>query len=1361
MKNLLKTFGIFAFIFLGATSIFAQDEEIVFEETKETPTFQRSYFPPREAGWWTFGINGGWAYQSSDVPTTYQGYGFGMTLAKNLYYQPGSLISFDARGRWLYSQSIGLDTKRATGLENNDALNGSRQAGEGLDYTTPNGPGYVFQNHKTHQFELGLEGVLTANRLRERTGIIASLYGGLNLDWYNVKLDQADNNGIYDYSGIDHINGSKSSVKNILKNNIRDGVYETNGHGMGDGAGKISFMPSVGVELGYQFTPRFSMHAGHKFTFPLSDDLDGELWKDDNNLTGNNDLHHYTNLGLQWIIDPGTNTMEPPIINVTFPGTNPYVSNVSSGRVDARIKNVKDRNDIRCYVNGNPSSFSFNRGKFRTNFPLEYGNNEVVITATNQAGSDEETVIIYYGDGGSNPPIVNNTYAPQVNITNPGSDRYTSENQDFTIQANIRYVNGKNDIEYRVNGRNDYNFNYDSRRDQFSANLRLNEGRNEIEIIGRNQTGSARDNVVIFYEKKADLPRVNITSPARSPFETDLRNFSVRAILENVTSKNDVRFYVNGLERSLFDYDSRTGRFSVDISLVDGRNEVIVKGSNEAGSDQDEATIIYRNNTPTQEPPRVNITQPTQNYSEVTNDRATINAVLENVTTKNDVRFYVNGSQQSSFSFDSRTGRFNSSANLREGQNIIQVKGYNQAGEAQDEVTIVYNRTSTPTMDPPVVTITSVSAGTSNPMDPNAQLCRTTVVATVLNVAQESDIIFSINGNQRTDFTFDLNTKVFKSSTLTLDNGNNLISIKAFNDVGNDEDTANKNCELSTSNPPEVTINNPTNNSTSSSATTNLNARVINVQKKSDITVKVNGSSLGDFDFSPVSKVVTANINLQNGNNTISVFGKNDDGTDEASVNIRYSAPSNPPTVDITQPANNATTDTKTAVVNAKILNVNSKNDINFTFNGSNTSNFSYSTSSKIFTANVSLNEGNNTITIKATTADGSDTETVRVNYVVAKNPPTVEITQPNNNSTTSSKTATVKAKILNVNSKNDIQFTFNGSNTSNFSYSISSQILTADVSLKEGTNTITIKATTADGSDSESVRVNYNAPKVLPTVKISSPKNNSTALREMAAVTATIQNISSKNDVTFLLNGKRINDFTLQRSQFSAQVTLNDGKNTIKISAQNRDGNDSDQVIVTFKKKVVAVAKPIIKFTNPKRSGKKAKAQETTVKATVTNVTKKDQIKVTFNEKNFADFSFNLRTKEVSIPVTLKNGTNKFIIKATNTGGSTSAETTLNYSPRVAQESKPVITLTSVSTPTANPFNPNISGSTIIGNIKNISKKDQIKIMHNGNEITDFTFNTRSGVFQVSISLANGATNGVNITATNSGGTDTKEHTY
>ena len=476
MKSLIENLSILFLILLSTAGSMAQDTD--FDNSENTNTYQRNHFPTRSAGWWTLGINGGWAYQQSDVPTTFEGYGFGMTLAKNLYYRPGSAVSFDARGRWLYSQSIGLDTKRALGLENNTALNGTREAGERLDYTIPNGLGYVFQNNKTQQFELGLEGVLTANRLRERTGIIASLYGGINLDWYNVKLDQANNNGIYDYSSINP-DDSKSSIKSILKNNVLDGNYETAAHGF-DVDGKLKFMSSLGVELGYQVTPRFSVHVGHKATFAGTDDLDGEIWEDNNNVTAENDIHHYTNLGLQWIIDGKDKRMSPPIINLTQPRTNPYTTRTSYTAVIAKIKNVRSAADITCSVNGAPSSFSFNRGNFRVNTSLQYGNNEVLITAVNEVGEAQELVIIYYGDNSVPPVVNNNSYAPRVRITNPRDNSTNTDRQETRITAKVEYVNNKNDIDFLVNGRRSSDFSYNSRNDEFVGNVSLRSGKNEI-----------------------------------------------------------------------------------------------------------------------------------------------------------------------------------------------------------------------------------------------------------------------------------------------------------------------------------------------------------------------------------------------------------------------------------------------------------------------------------------------------------------------------------------------------------------------------------------------------------------------------------------------------------------------------------------------------------------------------------------------------------------------------------------------------------------------------------------------------------------------------------------------------------------
>src|SRR5690606_21310619 len=118
------------------------------------------------------------------------GYGFGFTLGKNVYYQPGAPLSFDIRGRLLYARSFGLDAVLSYNIDKNSALNGSEDLNY-LNYPEATGvtKGFVFQNHRTDLGELGLEAVLTLNKLKENTGIKVSLYGGAGLDYYNVKTD--------------------------------------------------------------------------------------------------------------------------------------------------------------------------------------------------------------------------------------------------------------------------------------------------------------------------------------------------------------------------------------------------------------------------------------------------------------------------------------------------------------------------------------------------------------------------------------------------------------------------------------------------------------------------------------------------------------------------------------------------------------------------------------------------------------------------------------------------------------------------------------------------------------------------------------------------------------------------------------------------------------------------------------------------------------------------------------------------------------------------------------------------------------------------------------------------------------------
>jgi len=283
--------------------------------------------------------------------------------------------------------------------------------------------------------------------------------------------------------------------------------------------------------------------------------------------------------------------------------------------------------------------------------------------------------------------------------------------------------------------------------------------------------------------------------------------------------------------------------------------------------------------------------------------------------------------------------------------------------------------------------------------------------------------------------------------------------------------------------------------------------------------------------------------------------------------------------------------------------------------------------------------------------------------------------------------------------------------------------------------------------------------PKILPTVKITTPSNNTSTENETANVRATLKNVSNKNDITFKLNGKRVTTFNYQGGTFSANIKLRKGKNKIQIKASNQDGNDSDKVTVRYQPKTIA--KPVIKFISPRRPGSTAKKKKMTARASVKNVNSRDQIQVSFNGR-LVNFTFDDRRQEVSIPVNLKGGTNKISITATNDGGRATAETTMKWKDKPTSSIiKPTITIVSVSSPTANPFNPNVSGSTIIATVSSVTKKSEISISHNGKQISDFTFDARSGRVTVSIQLANDGANKVKFKATNRAGSSEKEHTY
>lgn len=1118
-----------------------------------------------EQGYWIFGLNGGFSYQTSDIKALYNGFGFGATLGKNIYYQPGAPISFDLRGRLLFARNYGLDAERSFSIENNSVLNGTL----GLDYLNyptelaePNG--FVFQNHQSDIGELAVEGVLTLNRLRENTGIVASLYGGIGLDWYRTKTDQADANDqpyYEEYSAI-NTNDSKATIRNDLKSAILDGNYESLADEFESG-GKLGFMPSLGLEIGYEFTPRFSMHLGHRATFSGTNLLDGQQWADTQN-----DIYHYTNLAMRWKLSGGyRNPLARPKVEILQPAQNSIVSTKPRENIRARITGVNGPTDIVCRINGRPISFDFRDGILTVAPGLVSGQNEFEIRATNTVGSDQKSIRIFFqglDEIETPPPPPPGLNRPNVVLTNPPRNNYTTNSQGFQVKASIDGVNNKSDVQFFLNGYEVSNFRFYGSNGKFQSDITLKEGANDIEIKASNRAGSDLATAKIYFENRQNkLPTVTITEPSRNQMEADRSSISIKADIKNISSKSDITLIVNGRTNREFTYYSNSGSFQANINLIEGSNQVEITARNESGEAADQVEINYRKVVQTKEPPIVRITRPDQNSTTTTKNEVRIEARIERVQTKNDVQFYLNGRRAYDFNFSASNGRLSHTINLEQGENDILIKVFNRDGQDEDRVSIRQIGDVQLNLPPIVQIIQPANNSETNQQNVNLR-------AEARNVKNKNEITILLNGQNISNFSFNSSNKTV-SSNLNLRPGSNTIEVKAKNTAGQASDRVS--LDYQPAKPPIVRITSPENNSNSSKATISLRASIQEVDRKQDVTLIVNGKAINNFQFNAGNDQLNAQIQLRDGENQIKVEGRNATGKDEAGIRVNYRKPA-PPQIVWESPKPNSTLKENKVNIKAQITNIQNKSGIQLIFNGNKTNSFTY-TNERLIASLQPLKNGSNQVEIIARNQDGKDNKVVKFTYQPPVNQPQpiVQFLKPGKPGTTvTDSQLTISASVKNVSEKNDVTLLVNGNVQKEFSFSTKAEKLEADITLKAGNNTIEIKAKNTVGSSNAITDITYRVSRVkLPEVtfqSVSQPTINPLNPQiGRSSVIATIKNVTSKQQITFKVNGKATQDFTFDTKSMRFQATINlvKGVNTIIIRAENRSGTDEKSYEITF----------------------------------------------------------------------------------------------------------------------------------------------------------------------------------------------------
>ncbi|MDZ7881139.1 MAG: Ig-like domain-containing protein [Saprospiraceae bacterium] len=707
-------------------SVFGQTIDFDKVETKDpnAPFFKE----PQD--YRTLGIDVGVSYQTSDVRSVWGGWGIGLTYEKNMVHQEGGAFDLGVRGRLMYANSKGYDNRATVGVRDNPVLAYQSDAS-------------YFANYLTHQGELAAEGVLTFNKLREKVGVYATLFGGIGIVGYDVRLDQLDANGAkYNYKSL----GATPTVAEVRA--FHDGNFETSRLG-GDTLTGTGFMPSIGGELGFQVSPKFMIVLGHKWMFTQTDLFDGKEYINNVDKGVRKDFHQYTSLQLKWILGKRKPKQEYPQQQqptTTYPTqttptqtnptqttpTQPSVklpvvrfiapnSNLETERerlpIVVKIDNVSDYPSVNLTINGRDNrDFALRNGELTSDVLLQEGKNTINVWARNAAGSSSDNVTITLRRLGTTPtipttpttttpttttptrttPAPTTTVRPSVQISSIGN--LTNDNFGgckTNIEARVDNVSNRNDIRLTINGRAVSNFNFDNNTKILRGSLSLASGSNRIIITAKNDAGNSSDErtVSCVQERpRVDAPTVRISSPANNARVSE-NTVSVEAKVSGVTNRNGVKVYINGAEDRNFSFDVSNQTVRTTANVRTGQNTIVVRAQNETSNAESRVNVIKRAAIelppppPVKTPPTVVITNPV-NGSLTMTPSVNLVANAENVV-ESRVSVLLNG-QAVPFTLSGRQIR--AALNLPKGESTVTVRATNNDGVAEKSIKITYEK---------------------------------------------------------------------------------------------------------------------------------------------------------------------------------------------------------------------------------------------------------------------------------------------------------------------------------------------------------------------------------------------------------------------------------------------------------------------------------------------------------------------------------------------------------------------------------------------------------------------------------------------------------------------------------------------
>ena len=1257
---------------------------------------------------WFFGLNAGVTWNTNDVKNVNSS-GYGLILGRSYNYDYGKKISFDIRGRYLAGTWVGQDTT-AFSLVN-------YQGGPLNSYNVDSNSIYV-NNFQTDVRRLSLELVLHLNRIHERTGFDPYVFGGIGLTWtqtFGDLIQSADSTSIYDYSSLQQAGPIGPQLSTTL-----DGLYETRLDGGSNNEYLVKWMPSLGFGLGYQLGKRTSLGIEHKTTFTRGDSFDGYI-----SATPRlkNDWYHYTSAYLRINFKSrGGNTSEnnssnvnnytsttncpKPVITLVS-GNNKTVTN-SQYRIEFKVSNLLNASGATFLNDQNqPVLFNYNAS---TNMldamvSLHDGQNRFYLTASNSCGNETATVLV----------TLLNCITPTATFTSPNGGNITVKTNDFAFSAVVHGTVNANGIKLMMNGMALNGATYNQTNGLIQRAIILVPGVNTIQLTVTNDCGTNSYTATINYDNCVPVS-LQFLNPSASGTTTNSATYTIGAALTGSLTNAQVKVFQNGLQIPNVVVQAN-GQIQIPTTLIAGINTFNMEVSNGCGNDAELTTINYQNcNAPT-----ISIQSPLQNQSlTATSNAIRLKSIVNNVATKQNIKVIVNGIEQSNFTFNASTGAVELGLSPVNGANSITITASNNCGS--DVETIQFNFINCTGITP---NVSILSAGGTTNTAIYALLANTMSIG---NVAPSGQIVtVTQNGSP---IAFNQISGQINAVTTLIPGVNTFVVTATTASCGSDSKTITVNYNNCIA--PQITLIQPTTTGgTSNNGTLQFKASATNIVQSQNIQLVKNGQQI---PFTFANGIIDANITLTNGINTITLSVNNACGNDAETFTVNY-VQCIPPTIQLNSSIPSGTTVTNANFpFSANVLGATYQN-MSLKLNGVATA---FNNGNDAVTAALVLSPGLNTIIFNASNACGVDVETITVTYDNCIAP---TISNFSNNASTvvsvANASQTITATVAHATAQN-IVFTQNGIQRP---FSLVNGQFSATVNPVSGLNSFVLTVSNNCGTDQHNWNIQFT-PCTAPTIGITNPSNSGTSVNAASfAFQANVQNMTSAQGMLLSLNGTSISNFNFNSGTVTANLTLQNGLNTIVLKATNACGTDIKTITIFY----TNCTAPVVIISSPTNANGTVASAAYTFGAAIQNITNQQGLMLSLNGSAVTNYTFT--NGQLSAAVNLASGMNTFVINATNACGTDMKSLTVNYLNCTA----PIVQIT-------NPLSNNVSVTnasyTFQANVQHMTSLQGVSLQRNGSAVSNVSL--VNGVISANVTLSIGINTFV-LSATNACGTDEK----